>query len=134
VTEGTEAAPIALFEHTRSVYREMLDQSTMVTAEGRGMMVYEGKLTDLITVDVGLAVPYYTRVTQALKGMGCAQQLRRGGGTSGSQWQLITEPTLDLFKEYMAKVEPEDVNVYATIQQVNDLSKRLGLIERALKL
>lgn len=101
--EPGEATLPVLFYHAKAVYDEMLNQSTMQTyrdgGEEKEAVVYEGFLTKLITEDLHLSVPYYSSVLAALKKMGCAAQLRRGGSTSPSQWQLFTEPTEALFKD-----------------------------------
>jgi hypothetical protein len=76
----------------------MRSESKPRTIEGSHALVYEGFLTHLITQDLGLATPYYTSVMNRLKKMGCVRQLSRGGGPTPSQWELITEPTLDSFE------------------------------------
>lgn len=134
MTESTEAAPAALLGHCTSVYNEMTVQAHVVTAENVQLLVYEGKLTELVTVHVGLSVPYYTKVTQALKGMGCAKQLRRGGGNSPSQWQLIRPPSLGLYLKWQDLLEAatEDEPEYATAQAVRDMNTRVQRIEKAM--
>jgi hypothetical protein len=137
VSEQEMEAPVALFRHTVAVYEEMASQGKIVTVDAdSNMLVYEGKLVELVTETCGLSVPYYTKVTQALKGMGCARQLRRGGGNSLSQWELIREPTLELFEEYAgepAEVEPE-LPDFVTMQQFQDLNNRMSALERAVGL
>lgn len=84
----------AMFEHTVRTYREMLQE-----AKGVGdVIVYEGFLVNLVTQKVRLSVPYYGRIRSLLIDMGCVRQLKRGGGTAPSQWELITEPTEEAFK------------------------------------
>lgn len=84
----------AMFEHCVRTYREMLSE-----AHGVGdVVVYEGFLTALITQKINLSVPYYGRVKKTLTDMGCIKQLKRGGGTAPSQWELITEPTEEAFR------------------------------------
>jgi hypothetical protein len=125
-----------LFRHCEVIFKEMQSQSTVRVIDGNAeSLVYEGKLVELVTETCGLPVPAYSKATQALKGMGCARQLRRGGGSSGSQWELIMPPTLELFEEYTSQVAPEpEVPEYATQQQVLDLGKRMQTIEKALGL
>lgn len=125
-------APVAVFRHAVTVYEEMEAQAKGVTSEGLEMLVYEGKLVELVTDTCKLSVPYYTKVTQALKGMGCCRQLRRGGGNSPSQWELIQSPTHELFEAYTSDVEPEEIVEYATAQQLRDVSTRLARLEKAI--
>jgi hypothetical protein len=135
VSEQEMEAPVAVFRHSLTVYREMEQQGKVVKVEDTSMLVYEGKLVELVTDTCDLSIPYYTKVTKALKGMGCARQLRRGGGNSPSQWELITEPTPELFDLYINDVpveeEPEEV---ASMQMPRDMNKRMTRIERALGL
>lgn len=97
------------------------------------MVVWEGFLTRFITEEMHLSVPYYSSVTLALKRMGCIRQLRRGGGSSPSQWELITEPTTDLFDNALpSKLVP--VSKTSQLQeQVDTLETRLKLIEDILE-
>lgn len=97
VVPDLESAPPALFDHACKVYRTMLSESTKVEREGQELIVYEGFLTKLVTEKLALSVPYYTSLREALMRMGCIRQLKRGGGTAPSQWELIYEPTLDAF-------------------------------------
>lgn len=132
MSEQEMEAPVAVFRHSVTVYNEMAAQASVIEAEDTRMLVYEGKLVELVVDTCGLSVPYYTKVTQALKGMGSARQLRRGGGSSGSQWELIKEPTQELWEAYMNEVDPEDNTEYAPMQMVLDIGTRLRKIEKAI--
>lgn len=134
MTENTGSAPIALFGHMKTVYDEMVAQANIVHSEDVDMLIYEGKLTELVTDHCGLPVPQYTRVTQALKGMSCAKQLRRGGGNSPSQWLLIEEPTIEAFDVYIESLVSKDQKEpeYATIQSITDLNNRVQRLEKAI--
>jgi hypothetical protein len=123
----------AQLQHCQLVYREMLQAARLVKEEDVSIVVYEGPLTHLIITELGLPNPYYTSITQALVGMGCAKQLKRGGGGQPSQWELITDPTRERYDEYMTgkgeDVEPEPA---ASVQMVKDLSNRVTVLEKAL--
>src|SRR4051794_10906529 len=101
-TPSSPATPV-LFLHCRQVYDAMMQQAFKTgggeTTDGPEpeMVVYEGRLVQLITRDLHLSVPYYSHVRTALMRMGCIRQLRRGGGGSPSQWELIHELTEELF-------------------------------------
>ena len=94
-TDVSSLTLTTLYTHSAKTYKEMFEHSEM----REGIIVWEGMLTRLITVDLNLSIPYYTSITRALKAMGCIRQLRRGGGTSPSLWALITEPTPELFRD-----------------------------------
>src|SRR5882757_3836561 len=100
-TQGDDTLPV-LYQHCKDVYERMLTQSTKQEykdgEEVKIAIVYEGFLTKLVTEQLHLSVPYYTSTIRALKKMGCMSQLRRGGSTSPSQWQLFREPTEELFR------------------------------------
>lgn len=133
----SDDAPEALYQHCVKVYEEMLSTAKVATSEGdQGhyeYVVWEGMLTTLITSKLNLSVPYYTSVTRALKRMGCIRQIKRGGGTAPSQWELIREPTEQLFNETKPlKAKAQDK--YALMQdQITNLNKRVAVLERALK-
>jgi hypothetical protein len=104
------------------------------------IIVWEGMLTKFVTADMNLSVPYYTFMTRAMKKMGCIRQLRRGGGTSPSQWQLVREPTEADFTKYSS--ETLDANHITPRKrqsmqeelrdQIANLNNRLSVVERAL--
>lgn len=93
------------------------------------IIVYEGKLTELITQKLYLSVPYYTSITRALKSMGCIRQLRRGGGSSPSQWELIREPTPELWAEHDVTRQSKKVS-YVT---EDDLEEIVTAIEQRIR-
>jgi hypothetical protein len=127
-------APGAVYRHSVTVYQEMERQSNLVEVEGSKMLVYEGKLVELVTDTCGLSIPYYTKVTQALKGMSCARQIRRGGGGSASLWELLQEPTQELYQAYQSAGVAEEEEEFAPLQMVFDLNTRLKAIEKAIGL
>jgi hypothetical protein len=133
-----EYVPPALYHHCVNTYETMLRKAKLVHPDNRNdaqtydqnnldsMMVYEGPLTQLITGDLHLSVPYYTSITRALKRMGCIRQLRRGGGSSESQWELIQEPDIDAFIEAVPKkvVAPSKYDMQA--EQIKQLTSQVG--------
>jgi hypothetical protein len=98
------------------------------------VIVYEGFFTALITQKLNLSTPYYTSVKNALIRMGCISQLRRGGSTTPSQWELHWEPSLEAFTRTKGTkmVSPsKDKDGEAQLrQQNNDLSKRVAALEK----
>lgn len=131
--------PSAIYQHCCRVYATMMGRATRVQADGGSteMVVYEGALTQLF-VDLELSVPYYTSVMSKLKAMACVRQLRRGGGTSPSQWELLQEPTADRWFQMLASSAPKtpdkpDLNAQV-MQVLSDMGKRVDRLEEALKL
>lgn len=127
----------ALFGHCVKVYNAMKDDENsqqVNTEEGNTVTLYTGFLTRLFE-DLGLSVPYYTDVMGALKRMDCARQMRRGGGTSPSQWILLREPTEALYNEMilprhmLASLNPKFEAGEQVMQMLRDLSKRLEKVE-----
>jgi hypothetical protein len=141
-TQGETTLPV-LYSHCKAVYEAMLRSSSkqeFQDADGqiKEAVVYEGFLTKLITEDLHLSVPYYTSVRNALKKMGCIRQLRRGGSTSPSQWQLYYEPTEALFTEKVQKAGSRRTNPNATrLDQceasIQSLNRRVSVLEQALQ-
>jgi len=116
----------------------MLEQAHKIESdEGDDIIVYDGFLTHLIS-DLSLSNPYYTFATRALKEMGCVRPLKRGGGRTPSQWQLIKTPTEELFteahpidpvKSVMGRKQEKSV----LQAQVNDLNARLAIVEEFIE-
>lgn len=113
----------AMYEHCCRTYSMMLSESTKVGH----VVVYEGYLTRLITQKVMLSVPYYGKIRTLLLEMGCVRQLKRGGGNSPSQWELITEPTEELFRKAHANNEAPQGET-----KIGKLSNRVTEAEQAL--
>jgi hypothetical protein len=152
--EVNEGAPPALFDHCVNTYRAMQQASKPVetfVAKGRPdedsidtrlrmheegeedtssmIMVYEGFFTQLVTSQLNLSVPYFTSVRKALINMGCIRQLKRGGGTSPSQWELIYEPTLEAFMNQQPKREKKPTKDVVMQEQIDRLNSRVADLE-----
>ncbi len=95
----------------------------------RPMTVWEGFFTKLITEDLGLSVPYFTTIRRELVRMECIRQLRRGGGSSPSQWELLQEPTEDLWHTAPAKRSQTNSKQDANAGQIGDLIRRVETLE-----
>jgi hypothetical protein len=128
-----------LFHHCVDVYKAMFVESAMVvpplSEEIPGMLVYEGHLTKLFQ-KLELSVPYYTSVRKQLIKMGCIKQLRRGGGNAMSQWELITEPTEELFiasgykpNRAVGRTAQLEQQVRGLVQRVNEHETRIEGLE-----
>lgn len=136
----------AIFRHCVSVYHAMESQASWqeLFETGETGLVYEGRLTILVTQDIGLSLPYYTDVTRALQEMGCIVQLRRGGGTTGSLWELKQEPTRILWGESdfkrvasnnvtASRRERADQQMRDLRDQVDSLNDRTNALEEAFQ-
>jgi hypothetical protein len=146
VDQEDATAPPALYDHCVTVYRAMLGEAKTVVQLSHdtdeeiqlsddpttgSIVVYEGFLTRLVTVKLNLSVPYYTSVRKALINMGCIRQLKRGGGNSPSQWEMIQEPTLEAFNSSDTKAGKSGADKHsAAQQQIADLSRRLSDLEQ----
>lgn len=134
---STPDAPVALYGHCLITYKTMLSEATAIVVseddEEQTIIVWEGMLTRLITSQLNLSVPYYTAVTKALKRMGCIRQLKRGGGTAPSQWELLCEPTEELFINALPKRIPK-MDRYELIQmQLDSQNNRILKLEKILE-
>jgi hypothetical protein len=133
--------PPAMFEHACKVYaamdaeaseeRPIIDGQVSDTADV--IRVYEGHLTTLFQ-NLEVSAPYYTTIMRAIKGMGCAEQLRRGGGTATSRWQLNYPPTLEGYMAYHNNKPSRKQGVSAAFEQrLSDLVRRVENIEKYLR-
>jgi hypothetical protein len=138
MSSSTEEVTVpALFHHCLQTYEAMLDTAKRVKLDGQvNAIVYEGYLTTLIKEELNLSTPLYTHITRALKKMGCIRQLRRGGGNSKSQWELVKTPTQELFRTEVGETQPHRTR-YVTYeqyemmqQQIVDINRRLNEMSR----
>lgn len=132
----------ALFEHCVNVYEAMKseareedfdtgwrDERTGLTSGAmQTKLVYEGHLTKLFA-GLGLSTPYYTAVRKQLIGMGCIEQIRRGGGNSSSRWILNYAPSEEHYKVIEQRQRPPSGKVAMLEQQVRNLIKRVTDLE-----
>lgn len=129
-----EQKPVSiLYDHSQQLYNAMLAQAEEVEGENGPMMVYEGYLTRLVS-DLHFSVPYYSKLRNHLIRMGCIVQLRRGGGSAPSKWELIREPDQQGFADAADLRRPGRDKFAALEQQIKDLNERVNVIEKALGL
>lgn len=124
--------PGALWNYVEKVYSAMAEAGTVQAVDGKEAIVWEG-FTTRLQKDLEVPVPYYGKILTALQMMGCAQQLRRGGGTAMSKWVLWKTPTETeymLVKDSIA-ARPRGSKVLALEQRVDNLEKRMPSIDVA---
>jgi hypothetical protein len=146
MTDLDEKPMKALYDHCVTVFEEMfkeaepeerainnydggptMDQPQTVT-EITGYMIWTGHLTQLFA-RLGMSTPLYTGVMQTLKKMGCAEQLKRGGGNAKSVWRLVRKPEEEVFNAAEKLKRPTDGSFAALQQQFRDMNKRLSDVE-----
>jgi hypothetical protein len=93
----------------------MLAESEPLDLDGELHPVWTGYLTHLMR-DLGKYGPYYSKIKGDLEEMDCIRQLRRGGGSTPSQWLLVQPPTEVL---------------YSTVPQTKSRTHRRKLIQNA---
>lgn len=121
----SDSASDALYLHSVRAY-EIMEQEGRRDVDGR--IVWEGTITNLVMHKMGLSNPYCTHIfgtNGSLRRMGSIRQLRRGGGTAGSLWELVSYPTEDAYKVFIgAKKRRGSARMDALEQQVRDLSRQ----------
>jgi hypothetical protein len=140
----TDIKPSPLL-HCENVYMKMRNDASEFHEGDSHMIVWEGFLTRLVK-DLKLSVPYYSTIRTALMSMGCIRQLRRGGGTSPSQWELIKPPTMELWNKMQDELPASSRGPNASVngeaqkevrqlgQRLSDLTDRVGKLEEGLAL
>ena len=130
----SDDAPVALYGHCETVYNRLLAEAkNVVQDDGHTIVMWEGMLTKLIIQKLYFSTPNYTNIIRALKRMGCIRQLKRGGSSGMSQWEIIKEPTHEAFLNGLPP-KVQDTSRYALLQgQVNALNKRVTAIENIIK-
>lgn len=144
-TESSVETP-AMFDHCAKVYEALrtmaveeqyvLGDDTEVSGEHAiefgCRWVFEGHTTQVFS-RLGLATPYYTSVLKNLVAMGCVTQIRRGGGSSLSKWELHKPPTEELWATRDIRGGSKNATRLSALeQQVRDLNNRLKKIEKAV--
>ena len=134
VVDPGRAVPISvMYDHSKRVYMAMHAEAKLEVVEGEQLVFWTGHLTRLFE-RLHYSTPYYSAITQILKRMGCIKQIRRGGGNAPSVWELVKEPSEDLFAnaEELRKPggRPEDI----INQRLRDMNERLVAVEKALGL
>jgi hypothetical protein len=129
---ASDEAPPKPFEHCLVVFETMKKSSKGVRIEGDHAFVYEGFLTQLFR-ELGMPTPYYTSVMRNLKAMGCVRQLSRGGGASPSKWELIREPTWELFEVIEEKRIKTNTKAGQLEDMVRILTRRVGDLEDSVE-
>lgn len=138
MTDLNEEKPMkALYDHCVTVFDEMFKEAIPEEVDPRhpdtdpaetGYMIWTGHLTQLFA-RLGMATPLYTSVMQTLKKMGCAEQIRRGGGNSMSKWRLVRKPEEDYFNAAEKIKKPTQGTFAAMEQQMRDVNTRLTALE-----
>lgn len=129
----------ALYGHCVKAYKVMESEAYEAGLDADAKLVWEGHLTRLVSGQLNLSTPYYTGVTRALRSMGCIRQLRRGGGSTESMWELVKPPTEELWAGLSAKnstiyTSRPTSKVRQSEQLIRDLQQRVARIEAALGL
>ena len=134
--EETTGPTPALFGHCQRVYREMHARSKRADeneeSDGYDVIVYEGMITKLICSDLNYAMPMYTRILRCMQELGCIRQIRRGGSTTPSLWELIKEPDENAFLALVPKKRKPVSKVEMLADQVNSLTSRVNQMETTL--
>lgn len=127
----------AIYKHCLSVFEKMADDAELriVEIDGREIEVYvwEGFLTHLFA-SLNLGIPLYTQVMGELRRMDCVRQIRRGGGTTKSQWQIVQAPSEILYDKMPGSERRPGSTQWAKEQRiwqaVRDLTRRVEALER----
>jgi hypothetical protein len=132
VAENEHERLPALFEYCVQAYQAMSEEASQESlgvgyGEEEGL-VYDGFTTKLIR-ELGLPVPYYTKVFGELQRMDCVRQLRRGGSTTTSRWLLLQAPTPELYLKMPLSKRAGGSRMDTLEQQVRDLNTRVKALE-----
>lgn len=122
----------ALFEHACNVYADMEKSAKPVAHQGQEILVYEGHLTQLFK-GLRLSVPYYTAIKNQLIGMGCIEQMRRGGGSGMSKWVLWKTPTLDEWQAFSPSKSRRGSKQLMMEQRIKALQDRIDKLEEQVE-
>lgn len=119
--------PGAMYGYLEKVCEAMRTAGEGQVIDGKTGIVWTGFTTHLMK-ELEVPAPYYGHILDAMQRMGCAQQTRRGGGTSPSQWVLWKDPTPEEYvKVRMAvKGRPRGNSMLEVNQRIASIEQRLG--------
>ncbi len=132
MTAATADAMIpAPYRHALDLYAILDRDAEISLVEGQPMRVWSGHMTKVVTDQLGLSLPYYTKILGLLKAAGCIQQLQRGAVTTLSRWILLHQPNVELFDATSENgaTSPTRQRNNASEQRVKDLNTRVGELE-----
>lgn len=129
----------ALYWHCVAAYENMEATAQLVEFDDdEKRLIWTGHLTRLVA-DLHLSTPYFTFIRRSLTKMKCIRQIKRGGGSAESQWELLTQPTPELWetvpKQQVSRSVAERTRVDKKLeqsQQIRDLQTRMNRVEQAL--
>lgn len=125
----------ALYDHCEEVYGLLKAKAEPRIINGLTADVYVGFTTKLFKEN-RISVPYYTHIMNALQAMDCIRQLRRGGGSSPSEWLLMQEPALDRYRDRAGIFDPaarRQAVGAETVQQLRALNHRVSQLESVVQ-
>lgn len=128
MSSTTDEAPPKPFEHCAVVFETMRRRAKGQIVEGDHALVFEGFLTQVFR-ELEMPTPYYTSIMRRLKAMGCVRQLSRGGGSSPSKWEMIREPTWDLFSVIEDKRLKNNTKLGQALDMLTVLRLRVEALE-----
>jgi hypothetical protein len=129
-------SPSAMFQHVSRAYSIMAAEAVELED---GRLIYEGYLTHLVTKQMNLSTPYYTSIKNHLVNMQCIVQLKRGGGTSPSQWELSFAPSIGDFNRVKdasgnTKVKNQQQKTNESLEQkIRNMNERMITLEKQMK-
>src|SRR5262245_1022689 len=125
-----------MYEHVLGVYESMLRHAQeqdfgTVDHNGHDDILWDGFTTALFR-NLEIPVPYYGKVFKYLTELGCMIQIRRGGGTASSRWQVcpVTPPQAEQFMQRfpastVTRFQPV-VELQTMRQQLDDVVDNIG--------
>jgi hypothetical protein len=125
-------APPAQYNHCKTVYSAMYDNSHEEKVDGVMVRVWVGHSTKLF-MELGLPTPYYTSVMQKLQAMQCVLQLHRGGGGGESKWACLIAPSRELYEHSKDRVTGRPSEKDTQIQRLKDMHNRILQLDSGME-
>lgn len=123
------AGPNAIYEHSVTIYTAMKQDARRVKLDGVNASLWEGFATHLFS-ELGVPIPYYGKVLNALKEMGCIRLVKRGARTQPSKWALYKKPTRKDFDVIAGKIKTKRrIDIEAAEQRIRDFERQLGGVD-----
>jgi hypothetical protein len=115
-----------LVSHCASLYAKM--DAEAKESDSSGARIWRGKIVDAC-ISIGIAIGSYSRVVNALRTLGCIEQLEQGNRGRATSYRLVYPPTPEVWK----RNAPERTEDLTNAPSLDILSAQIEDVKQELK-
>lgn len=110
-----------------SLYAKM-DAESVTEPPGSDTKIWRGKIVDAC-LSIGIAIGSYSRVVNALRKLGCIEQLEQGNRGRATSYRLVYPPTPEVWRDHA----PERAEDLTSPPSLDILSAQIEDVKHELK-